>query len=226
MALELGTAAFAFTAGAASFFSPCSVGLFPAYVGFFLGGQAAAAEPAGLGRGAALGAVAASGFFLLFLLLGGLVALAGSALLAGGTLKWASVGIGVAIAALGALTLVGRPPRLSVHLPALHHEGALGVFAFGTAYGLASLGCTLPVFLAATLGALAVGGAGALALAVVAYGAGMALLMVLVSAALAASMGSVRQWLRAAVPVIQKGSSAAMVVGGAVLVYYYVMVWA
>lgn len=231
---------FAFLAGAVSFFSPCSVGLFPAYVGYFLGSDPAttrrgegSANPipsridaawSRLWDGVRLGGLAASGFFLLFLGIGVLVSQLGTAFL-GPSLRWISIGIGLAIVALALLSLAGRFPTLAVKLPFRPSRGPASLFTFGIAYGLASLGCTLPVFVATALAALTAGGASGAFLVLLAYGGGMGLVMIAATATLALFEEATRTYVRRFVPYVQRASAALMAVAGAVVVFFYAVVW-
>lgn len=65
-----------------------------------------------------------------------------------------STAVGVGLIVLAGMLASGREltaslaPRLACHLgPATRHRSLGGYAAYGAAYGLASLGCTLPVFL-------------------------------------------------------------------------------
>lgn len=234
--------AFAFAAGAASFFSPCSVGLFPAYIGYYLGSirtpsngdfidpQNEGSAPRGGGfwnpvfDGLKLGGSAALGFFILFLGLGSAVSLVGTRLFAP-YLRWVSIGIGVAIIVLGLLMLIGGFPTLHLRLRAPRFRTPLSVFVFGIGYGLASLGCTLPVFLSTLLASLVVAGAPGAFLVLLAYAAGMGLVMIAMTTALSASEGAARAYVRKMVPLVQRGSAGLTVLAGAVVVYFYVVVW-
>ncbi|MBI4416350.1 MAG: hypothetical protein HY557_05150 [Euryarchaeota archaeon] len=240
MALDPFLIGFAFAAGAASFFSPCSVGLFPAYVGYFVasgpkGSSQGHGNPVGgfarvetmwprVAEGLKLGGLAASGFFLLFLGIGFLVSQLGVHLL-GAYLKWISIGIGVAIIALGLLLLTGTVPTFHLRLRGPTSRSPASIFTFGIGYGLASLGCTLPVFLSTLLASLAVGGAEGAFFVLLAYAAGMGLVMVGVSVALSLSEGAARTYVRRIVPHIQRASAVLVVVAGFVVVYFYAVVW-
>lgn len=231
---------FALSAGAASFFSPCSVGLLPAYVGYFFGsgsGAAAATEAnpglssrkespglTGALQGGLLGLLASSGFFLVFGGVGGLVALIGTSLV-GPYLRWISIAIGAIIVGLGVLFLLGRLPSVRLPIRAPRGRTPLSILLFGAAYGLASLGCTLPLFLSTLLLSLTAGGAAAALLIVLAYAAGMAAVMIVATAALAVSETGVRVYLRRIVPHVQIVSSALMLGAGVVIIAYYTVIW-
>ncbi len=239
MAIDTFLVAFSFAAGAATFFSPCSVGLFPAYIGFFLSldermGKGPAEPNGGSSlkrpvfkalRGVRLGLIASLGFLLLFLAAGAFVSLVGVRFL-GPYLRWISIGIGVVIIALGWLQWAGKGVGISIPLRGPKNRTAFSIFAFGIGYALASLGCTLPVFLATLFASLAAAGAWGTLLVLVAYGAGMGLVMVVVSASLAVSEEAARTYVRRLVPLIKRASSLLLMVAGAVIVYFYAVIWA
>jgi cytochrome c biogenesis protein CcdA len=90
------------------------------------------------------------------------------------------------------------------------------MFVYGVAYALASLGCTLPIFLVAVGTALAVGPVGSLVL-FVAYGLGLVLTAVALGAAL--FRGIVSTSLRRVLPYVQQVSALLLVVAGDYLLW-------
>ncbi len=156
---------YAFAAGALATLNPCGFSLLPAALGRFL-----ANRRRGGSAGLAVGLLMGLGVFATFAGVGALVALIGTAL--GAYLPYVNSLLGVGLIALGFRSLLGRPPSLAIRGPA-GREGSLAEFVlFGIAYGLASLGCTLPVFLAVAGLALSRGPGGLAVL--LAYGLGMA----------------------------------------------------
>lgn len=73
------------------------------------------------------------------------------------SIPWLNLIIGVGLTALGIWTGMGR--TLLLPLPTIAVKGfgrsPQAMFLYGIAYGLASLGCALPVFLSVVAGALA-----------------------------------------------------------------------
>ncbi|WP_456444828.1 cytochrome c biogenesis CcdA family protein [Oceanithermus sp.] len=156
---------YAFAAGALATLNPCGFSLLPAALGRFL-----ANRRRGGSAGLAVGLLMGLGVFATFAGVGALVALIGTAV--GAYLPYVNSLLGVGLIALGFRSLLGRPPSLAIRGPA-GREGSLAEFVlFGIAYGLASLGCTLPVFLAVAGLALSRGPGGLAVL--LAYGLGMA----------------------------------------------------
>lgn len=136
------TLALAFTAGMFAVVNPCALGMIPAYLA--LGGSARPTVSVVI-RG--VGGLAL-GFVGLFSLVALLVALFGHALLS--VTPFVGGAIGLILVALGLATLFGR--SVHVGLPSLAIRGGSERFVsqvvFGATYGLASLGCALPIFLA------------------------------------------------------------------------------
>ena len=154
--LSFGTKAplgYAFVAGMVASVNPCGFVLLPAYLGYYLGNDRGA--PGGRGptsRALVISATVTASFALLFGLAGVLADLAASALTS--SFPWVGTAVGVALILLGGILASGReltvslPPRAAQHLKAATRIRGLGGYAaYGTAYGLTSLGCTLPVFL-------------------------------------------------------------------------------
>lgn len=232
----------AFAAGALSFFSPCSVGLLPAYIGFFLGAKerdpagevpasAAAVPPPpaspslfrGTLYGAGLGLAASMGFFSLFLGLGAIVYFIGTNFLAP-YLVWISRIIGVAIILLGLLVLLRKGIFLTPRLRFTPTKSAWSIFGFGIAYALASLGCSLPIFLYVVLSAFSASSPLYGLLTLIVYALGMATLMVSISALLGASRQVATDFLRRVVPYVKVASGFVMIVAGGYILYYYTVV--
>ncbi len=148
--------AYAFAAGLAASVNPCGFMMLPAFAAYRLGVQEGPRPLAPtLLAAAQLALVATVGFVVVFAATGVVLGLGGRALLA--SFPWAGLGVGVILAALGVWLLVGGR---SLGLAAVRRVqfrprgGILGTFLFGIGYAVASLGCTLPIFLVVVGGAL------------------------------------------------------------------------
>ncbi|MDP9439490.1 MAG: cytochrome c biogenesis protein CcdA, partial [Actinomycetota bacterium] len=106
---------------------------------------------------------------------------------------------------------IGDPKAMSVR----------GFFLFGLAYGLASLSCTLPVFLAVMGGSLTAGSFAAGAGRFLGYGLGMASVLLVLTLALAFFKGGVVSRLRKATSYVLPISAALLVVAGAYIIFYW-----
>jgi cytochrome c biogenesis protein CcdA len=93
--------------------------------------------------------------------------------------------------------------------------------AFGLGYGLASLGCTLPLFLALVGTATAAGGLGSAIGAFALYGAGMAMTLGLLAlVASLAGVGTVRRG-RTVARFVPGLGAVLLLVSGAYVLYYW-----
>lgn len=218
--------AYAVGAGAASFFSPCSTGLLPGYVAYFVGAKPAADEKptivASVGTGLRLGLSASAGFFALLLSAAALVALVPFPRITP-SLPYVSIVLGLLISALGVLMLANRAPTLPFRIR-LGERSQRSIFLFGLTYALVSLGCTFPLFLSVLLGGASTGSAATGAASLVAYAAGMSAVMLAITVALAVSREGVARWLRSALPWVNRIAAVVMVFAGAYIVYYWLRI--
>jgi len=220
---------FAFGAGIVAAVNPCGFAMLPAYLSLYLGRQDAGFEKrSALGRSlraVSVGGVVSLGFVLLFGLAGVIVAAGGSAIL--GTMPWVGTVIGAALILMGFWMLAGRTLYTSVFERFAGRIGdprtmsVRGFFLFGLAYGLASLSCTLPVFLAVMGGSLTAGSFVSGAGQFVSYGLGMTSVLLALTLALAFFKGSVISRLHKVTPYVQPISAALLVLAGAYTIFYW-----
>ncbi len=176
-------------------------------------------------RGAARGCLMAAGVLSLFAVVGWAMQTIRAVLLP--MLPWLAVFVGVLLVVLGTILLVR--PSISLGLPATSRltqtaaEGRawLSTYLFGVGYGLASLGCTLPIFLTITGQSLATGSAEDALAVFLAYGAGMSWILVLASLAVALGNIMLLQLLRAGMSWVRAAGAAGMIAAGVYLVYFY-----
>jgi cytochrome c biogenesis protein CcdA len=218
---------YAFVLGAVAAFNPCGFALLPAYLGLYLddegGGQGIASRA---GRSLRVAAVVAVAFTALFGAMGGVFSLASSAIVR--LLPWAGLAVGVVLVLVGGLILAGTsigrslPYRLADRLGQRAGEGGTrGYAAFGLAYGVASLGCTLPLFMALMGTAVAAAGRLAAVIAFALYGAGMAAVLgVLTLVAGMATVGAVRR-VRIVTRAVSGLGAALLLLSGAYVIYYW-----
>jgi cytochrome c-type biogenesis protein len=209
----------AFAAGGLAVVNPCGFPLLPAFLAFYLGAdeQRLPPAPTRIAQGLVVGGLVALGFLGCFTAVGlpvsfGLGAVADA-------VPWLGLGTGVALVLTGVAVLAGRHVRLpiAVRVRVRRRRGVWAMLVFGVAYGAASLGCTLPIFLAlvgASVGAdkLSVFGA---------YGAGMAIVLMALAVSVAFARQGVAHRLRPALPYVGALSGALLLVSGGYLSYYW-----
>lgn len=217
--------ALAFTAGLVATVNPCGFAMLPAYLSYFIGlGDDDIDEGGGaaVARGLVVGAVVSSGFLLVFGIVGLLVVAGLRSVIE--FLPWAAIVIGIAVAGLGVAMLAGYEPV--VNLPKIGRGGGSrrysGVLLFGISYAVASLSCTLPIFLTVVAGAIPstslIGGV----MLFLVYGLGMSLVLVVVTIALALGKQGIVQRLRRSTAYVNRISGAILVLAGAYIVWFWV----
>lgn len=211
MDLDLGVVGLALGAGIVAFFNPCGFALLPSYVAHYLGSHANASVTRerwwerGL-HGVALGAAVSAGFFTVFLALGAVISLAGTAI--GAYFPWAAALLGLGLISLGVFTLLGREFSLALPFRA-RRQGVFFYYLYGIGYAIASCGCTLPIFMIYVVGPALMTSPVTGVLNFFAYASGMTLMMLLLSLSIAYSKGSLdrrlpvgQALLGASIPVI------------------------
>jgi len=165
-----------------------------------------------------------------FAVIGAVLSLASRAILR--YFPWATMVIGVAIVGLGLTMLLRRSVQIGVPLSnplssqpeGLAGRRTRGLLLFGAGYGIASLGCTLPIFLVVVTQALAAGGLLGGIVVFVAYGLGMGGVLLALSLAVATGKGALVRGLRGLVPHIRTLGALGLILSGSYLVYAQVTV--
>jgi cytochrome c biogenesis protein CcdA len=220
----------AFGAGMVAAVNPCGFAMLPAYLSLYLGTEESGfAERSALRRALralAVGFVVSSGFIVLFVLAGGVISAGGTLLIR--AMPVLGILVGEALVVLGVwMLLAGRGPytailgRLAARVGDPRSVGVRGFFLFGLAYGAASLGCTLPAFLAVVGSGFAAGGVVAGAARFLGYGFGMASVLVALTVALAFFKEGLLKWLRGALPYVQRASAILLILAGAYVIFYW-----
>jgi cytochrome c biogenesis protein CcdA len=133
---------------------------------------------------------------------------------------WAGLVTGAALALAGLLTLLGTDLRLPTYFRVQpRRERRVGaMLLFGVGYGAASLGCTLPLFL--TLVGASLSGGGKLT-AFLAYGAGMAVVLMALSVLVALAREGAARAVRPLLPHMQRIAGLLLLASGGYLFYYW-----
>lgn len=232
MAIDPVILGIAFSAGVATFFSPCSVALVPAYFAYFVGldEQEGSSDDVfqAASSGAVFGGSAAAGILGVALVAGVAVNvftgwMGVSTQLLGDAVAWLALLVAVLVLGLGVLMILHRGPSLSVDLPVPERKTMVGMAGFGAVFALGSMGCTLPVFLFILSQAFLLGPVGGLATFLV-YGAGLAALMLVVGVGLAVAKEQVEEHIRQVKAYVKPVSGAILIGAGAYLLYFYVWV--
>ena len=224
---------FAFAAGLASSVNPCGFAMLPAYLGLYLGSDEHEAERSvnplrHVPRALKVGGVVTAGFVVLFGLAG---------LIIGGVsrsvvefIPWLGLSVGVLLTFVGAWLISGgklysgMAARAANRIGDTRQVSVKGYFMFGLSYGMASLSCTLPIFLAVVGTSLAVSnlptalGQGAL------FALGMGTVIIALTVGMALFKGAMVGALRKTLRFIQPVSSLLMLSAGAYIVFYWLTI--
>lgn len=216
---------FAFGAGVLAPVNPCGFALLPSFVTLYLGDGDTRPQSL-LSRavqGVAVGGVLSASFAAVFVT-------AGLALAAGlrpllDVVPWAAVAIGVALAAVGAAMLAGRRvsflPAGRVSVDRRTEGGVRRVVTFGATYAVASLSCTLAVFLIVISQALATGNVLELLAVFGAYAAGAATVLMTVALSAAFAKGLLTRMVQRGARLLGRIAGALLVLSGAYLIAYW-----
>ena len=217
---------YAFAAGMVASVNPCGFALLPAYLGLYLGDDRGTGRP--VARAVVVSATVTASFVLLFGLFGILARPAASAVAS--SLPWIGAAVGTCLILLGGVLASGRQwnvslaPRAAGRFSATARgRGIAGYAAYGTAYGLASLGCALPIFLGVVGTSLQLHGIVDAAGQFVLYGIGMGVVLTAVTLATAWFGAGFPRKLRAAGRYSGWASAILLWLAGAYVVYYWLI---
>lgn len=204
----------AFTAGALAFLSPCSLPMLPAYVSYTL---ERGDQKGRLLSGLTLSAAMIIGFLLVFVVIGVIPSLAVSGFM---NLVWlAEPVIGGGLMVLGVVTgwtnALDRLPSIGFALDG----NRLSFLFYGVAYGVASLGCSLPVFILIVLQGATAGSLGEILTLFAAYGAGAAALIIPLTLTLSLAKGVIHERLLGVLPYMKRVNGIVLIAAGAYMLY-------
>jgi len=217
--VDTSTLLVALTAGMVAAFNPCGFALLPAYLALFLGDQAGAKSTSSVARALAVGAAVTAGFVAVFGLAG--ILISGFAVQVSAWTPYATIAVGPFLVGLGVWLLTGH--ELSIRLPRWSRatdQGLVGMFTYGIIYATVSLSCTIPVFLVAVVGTFRADTFIAGVSVLLAYAAGMGLVLTALAVALALARDGAVQRSRAVLPWLNRISGVLLVVAGAYVTWY------
>ena len=213
--------ALAVAAGAVAALNPCGFAVLPAYLSILVADARDATWSVAVGRALATTAAVTAGFVGVFGVFGlVLTPIAGAVQ---SRLPWFTVLFGVALAGLGGWLLAGRElpglTRWVTRGPALTRS-AVSMAAFGAAYALASLSCTIGPFLAIVMSSFRAGAFTAGVVVFTAYALGMGLVVGTVALAVVLARTAAVHRLRRVSSFASRAGGVIMLAAGAYVAYY------
>jgi len=203
--------------------NPCGFVLLPTYLLYFLGLSSTEQERqrATLGRALVVSAAVSAGFLAVFIVIGSIAEFFTSWVVENA--KYLTGVIGLVFVVLGAAMLFGY--RLPINTPKLDAGGrdrtVRSMFVYGVAYAIASIGCTLPLFLSTLFGTARRSGYAAGVANVIAFGMGMALLITALTVTLAVANTGLLRVLRSSTQYVEMIAGAFVLLSGLYLVWYF-----
>jgi cytochrome c biogenesis protein CcdA/PKD repeat protein/peroxiredoxin len=208
-----------FSAGVLALFSPCGFPMLPGYLSYYLGKKKSIEKAVSGGVACTLGLIG------VFSVIGVGVALFGNMVaqyipvleLVAGSL---AIAMGISMLAnikFPTLFSISRAPT---------QRGLHGLFLYGIAYGLATLGCSAPIFFSTLFYAISSGGFLPGIITFITYAIGMGLPLLLITILLARAKDRFLTKIMGAMPWIQKISSLVIIAIGIYLISYYLFIFA
>jgi cytochrome c-type biogenesis protein len=228
--------ALAFSAGMVATVNPCGFALLPAYLSYFLGleddslgdgtggsgraGPVATARRAPVVRALAVSAAVTLGFLVVFAVMG--FAWSSVSGVIGQRLPWFTLVVGAVLVVLGIAMLRGFEPVVRLPRLQLSADGRqLGsMFLYGVSYAIASLSCTIPIFIGIVSTTLERQSFLAGMSTFVAYGLGMGMTLSILTIAVALARSGIVRNFRRILPHINTISGVLLVVAGLFVSYY------
>jgi cytochrome c biogenesis protein CcdA len=220
---------YSFGAGMVSTVNPCGFSMLPAYLSLYLGdrdGGTASSHFILRGGKALLIATAVTlGFTVLFSFFGAILWAGGYILMQ--YLPWLGLFVGSVLACLGLFLLAGKsvhtalPARLANLIGTSDSQGFSTYFLFGIGYGMASLGCTLPIFLVVIGSAIKSQGFSNGLFQFFSYSLGMGAVLTSLALSLAVFKGGLATYLRRVLPYMGRIAGALLLISGSYQIYYW-----
>jgi cytochrome c-type biogenesis protein len=215
----------AFAAGLVATVNPCGFAMLPAYLSYFMGldedDDQKSGTP-GIGQALKVGAIVSTGFLVVFGTTGILINAGVRSII--DWIPFVALGVGVLMMILGIAMLRGFEVNIGFLKAG---RGATtrdnnSMFTFGITYALASLSCTLPVFLSVVVGSLASASFVSGLATYVAYAAGMSVVLISLTIAVAMAKHGLVRRLRSMLPYVQRVSAGFLVVAGAYVTWFWI----
>jgi cytochrome c biogenesis protein CcdA len=245
MTLDTVLIGFAFSAGAVAFLNPCGFAMLPSYVSYFVESntqQIISASSSNsrlilvrrLTRGGLVGILVTAAFIATFGLAG--IAISSLGIGIAKLLPWLAVSSGIVIIGVGVAKIFGRTIHINIPSPRgllctakSGNEGGkkpsfLNFFLFGIGYSIASLSCTLPLFLLIVFQGLSAGGIKEGSIVFLTYALGMGIVMIAISLAISASNQTFVKWLKKLAPKMNLMTSIVLILAGSYLIYYNLVI--
>ena len=216
--------AYAFSAGMIATINPCGFALLPAYLAYFLGLEDA--DPtdgparAPVLRALKVSAAVTAGFLVVFAIMG--FAWSSISGLVATRLPYFTIVVGIFLIGLGIAMLRGFEPTLRLPKVEMGSDSRelTSMFLYGISYAVASLSCTIPIYVGIVATTLERTSFASGVATFVAYGLGMGMTLAILTIAVALAKQGVVTSFRRILPHVNTISAVLLIVAGAFVGYY------
>ena len=226
------TGLFAFSAGVVSAVNPCGFAMLPAYLGLYMSTSIYEKDSTHYGKmilkGLFIGCCVGLGVLSLFLFVGLITGFALNFIRS--IMEWVGLLLGVGLITIGIWLMNGG--RLYTSLTARIGQSIgnptqisfKGFFLFGVSYGVASLSCTLPIFLSVV--GINLNGSSIYdsMMQFALYGAGMGSMILFVTLSMAILKGVMIRYIKLALPYVERIGFFLVVLSGMYIVFYWMTI--
>ena len=224
---------FSFTAGLVSSVNPCGFVMLPAYIGLYLASNTSQSQTnlspfTLLLRAISIGCIVTLGFVFLFASVGLVIGLGVSIIAV--WMPWVGLFVGVGLVFCGVWLITGGKiysriaARVGSSIGRSEQPGLKAYFLFGISYAIASLSCTLPVFLS-VIGINFVGTSiSDVIIQFCLYALGMGLAIMVITISMAVLRDILVRYIRLVVPYVQSIGLCLMILAGMYIIFYWVTI--
>ena len=226
------TGLFAFSAGVVSAVNPCGFAMLPAYLGLYMSTSIYEKDSTHYGKmilkGLFIGCCVGLGVLSLFLFVGLITGFALNFIRS--IMEWVGLLLGVGLITIGIWLMnggrlyTGLTARIGQSIGNPTQISLKGFFLFGVSYGVASLSCTLPIFLSVV--GINLNGSSIYdsMMQFALYGAGMGAMILFVTLSMAILKGVMIRYIKLALPYVERIGFFLVVLSGMYIVFYWMTI--
>jgi cytochrome c-type biogenesis protein len=217
LSLDPSGLSFIFTAGVFALFSPCGFPMLPGYISYYMGTKTS------LGKAIPSGITCTLGLITTFSIIGTVATTLGGLL--SPYIPLLEIVAGIVTIFLGVVIFFElKYPTFGLSIKAPKQKGAIGLFLYGITYGMATLGCSAPIFFSILSYAIATGSIFQGVLTFIVYALGMGFPLIIITVLIVETKKFILRRIVKLIPSIQKISGMVLIFIGIYLIYFYLTV--
>ena len=217
---------YAFSAGMLATINPCGFVMLPAFIAYQLGlGNASQSIVIRLANSIIISLMVSAGFITLFGIIGFMISMGGAFII--NAFPWFGLAAGISLSFLGLYAILAKKKigfvRASQFQGPSKVSNVKEYYLFGISYGLASLSCTLPIFLVVVASAITVKGVVPGFIQFITYGLGMGFIFAGITISTVFFKTATANKLRPLMTNLDLIGSIALVGAGLYLIHYWTL---